>query len=155
MQEIVKKLTSLNKTISIMESCTGGALANEITNIEGASEVFKFGAVTYSNEFKIKMKINANLIDKYSVYSQEVANNMAYTIANFTNSNYAVGITGKLNKVDKYNLYSDNDVVYVSIYDKDLDKYYELKIKLEKKNRLECKQEVINEIIKLLKKIVL
>ena len=59
MEEIIKKLTKLDKTISTMESCTGGGLANAITNIEGASEVFKYGAVTYSNEFKIKMGVSS------------------------------------------------------------------------------------------------
>ncbi len=49
MKEIVNKLISLNKTISTMESCTGGAVSNSITNVDGASEAFKFGAVTYSN----------------------------------------------------------------------------------------------------------
>lgn len=40
-------------TISAMESCTGGAVANAITSIEGASEVLKFCVVTYCNEYKI------------------------------------------------------------------------------------------------------
>ncbi|MGM9875845.1 MAG: CinA family protein [Bacilli bacterium] len=43
---IVKLLIKNNKTISTMESCTGGGVANAITNIEGASEVFKFGALS-------------------------------------------------------------------------------------------------------------
>ena len=47
MKEIVQKLIKLNKTISTMESCTGGYIVNEITNIEGASDVLKFSAVTY------------------------------------------------------------------------------------------------------------
>ena len=47
MKKIIEKLTNLNKTISTMESCTGGGLANAITNIEGSSEVFKFSEVTY------------------------------------------------------------------------------------------------------------
>lgn len=38
-----------------MESCTGGALVSEITNIEGSSNVLKYSAVTYLNEFKIRM----------------------------------------------------------------------------------------------------
>ena len=45
-KEIVLRLTKKGKTIATMESCTGGALANAITNISGASEVFKFGAIT-------------------------------------------------------------------------------------------------------------
>ena len=45
LREIVKILTEKNKTISTMESCTGGGVANAITNIEGASEILKFSAV--------------------------------------------------------------------------------------------------------------
>ena len=63
MKRIVEKLRKLNKTISTMESCTGGGVANVITNIEGASEILKFSAVTYSNEFKIKMGVDKNIID--------------------------------------------------------------------------------------------
>ena len=78
MKEIVEKLIKLNKTISTMESCTGGSLAGSITNIPGASEIFKYGAVTYSNEFKIKMGVNKDVIDKYSVYSENTANEMIF-----------------------------------------------------------------------------
>ena len=54
LKKIISKLKENNKTISTMESCTGGALASLITDISGASAVFKYGAVTYSNEYKIK-----------------------------------------------------------------------------------------------------
>ena len=57
MKEIIELLTKRNETISTMESCVGGGIANAITNIEGASEVFKFSAITYANEFKIKMGV--------------------------------------------------------------------------------------------------
>ena len=46
MQEVINVLTKLNKTIATMESCTGGGVVNAITNIEGASEILKFSAVT-------------------------------------------------------------------------------------------------------------
>ena len=65
MEKIVNKLIEKNKTISTMESCTGGGLANEITSIEGASSILKYSAVTYSNEFKIKMGVKKEVIDKY------------------------------------------------------------------------------------------
>ena len=100
LKEIIKILTEKNKTISTMESCTGGGVANTITNIEGASEVLKFSAVTYSNEYKIKMGVDANIIDKYSVYSIKTAEEMSRKISAFANSNYGIGITGKLNRVD-------------------------------------------------------
>ena len=53
MKEVVELLIKKHKTISTMESCTGGGVANANTSIEGASEILKFSAVTYSNEFKI------------------------------------------------------------------------------------------------------
>ena len=127
MERVVKKLIELNKTISTMESCTGGEIVNAITNIPDASKVIKFSAVTYSNEFKIKMGVSEELINKYSVYSMEVANDMAMKIVNYTNSNYGVGITGKLKKIDENNLFGEDDLVYLSIYDKDKDKFYNKK----------------------------
>ena len=143
MKEIVEKLTKKNKTISTMESCTGGCLANKITNIEGSSEVFKFGAVTYSNEFKIKMGVDEKVIDKYSVYSKETSISMAKTISSYTNSNYGIGITGKLNRVDKNNPFGEDNIVYICIYEKENDKVYTFNIKVAKQSRKENKEEVI------------
>ena len=80
-KNIVLELTRKNKTISTMESCTGGGVSNAITNCEGASEVLKFSAVTYSNDYKIKMGVSSDIIDKYSVYSMECAKEMSYNIS--------------------------------------------------------------------------
>ena len=52
--EIVNKLIEKKQTIATMESCTGGGIANEITNISGASAIIKESYVTYCNEAKIK-----------------------------------------------------------------------------------------------------
>ncbi len=154
MKEIVKLLQEKNKTIATMESCTGGAISNEITNIEGASDVLKYSAVTYSNEFKIKMGVNKDVIDKYSVYSIETADEMSLNISKFANSNYGVGITGKLNRVDKYNPYGEDNVVFISIYDKDNDKYYNEIVEAIKGSRKENKELVIEKVIKMLNKII-
>ena len=147
MKRIVEKLKEKSKTISTMESCTGGGVANSITNIESASEVLKFSAVTYSNEFKIKMGVSSDIIDKYSVYSIETAMEMSKNISNFTNSNYGIGITGKLNRVDKNNLFGSDNIVYISIYDKDNNKFYNYNINVDKKSRKENKELVINLVI--------
>ena len=154
LREIIKILTEKNKTISTMESCTGGGVANAITNIEGASEVLKFSAVTYSNEYKIKMGVDANIINKYSVYSIKTAEEMSKNISSFANSNYGVGITGKLNRVDKHNLYGQDNIVYVSIYDKDNDKFYNGSIEVAKQSRKENKELVIELIINMLMSII-
>ena len=146
MQELVEKLIKKNKTISTMESCTGGGLVNEITNIEGASEVLKFSAVTYSNEYKIKMGVSSDIINKYSVYSIETAREMALKISEFTNSDYGVGITGKLNRVDKNNPYGKDNVVFISIYDAYKNKYYDIEIEANLGSRKENKKIVIDKI---------
>ena len=147
MQEVIELLTKLNKTIATMESCTGGGLVNAITNIEGASEVLKFSAITYSNEYKIKLGVNSETIDKYSVYSIEVAREMAYNITNYSKSNYGIGITGKLNRVDKNNLYGEDNITFVSIYDKDSNKYYDLTIEAIESTRALNKELIINKTI--------
>ena len=154
MKIVIDKLKEKNKTISTMESCTGGGVANSITNIEGASEVLKFSAVTYSNEFKIKMGVSSKVIDKYSVYSIETAMEMSKNISNFTNSNYGVGITGKLNRVDISNLYGSDNKVFISIYDKDLDKFYNYDIEVKEQSRKENKELVINLIIEKLLEVI-
>ena len=153
-KKIIEILTKKNKTISTMESCTGGCLVNSITNIEGSSEVLKFSAVTYSNEYKIKMGVNKEIIDKYTVYSIETDKEISKNISMYTNSNYGIGITGKLNRVDKNNLYGENNIVYVSIYDKDNDKYYNITIEVDKNTREKNKEMVILEVSKILLKII-
>lgn len=153
-RELIKILTDNNKTISTMESCTGGGLANAITSIEGASDILRFSAVTYSNEYKIKMGVSKDVIDKYTVYSIETAREMAYNITRFAESNYGVGITGKLNRVDKQNLFGEDNKVFFSIYDKDNDKYYDSDLIVKGPSRRENKEEVINKIIDNLLKII-
>lgn len=146
MKQIIELLKEKNKTISTMESCTGGGVANAITNIEGASEVLRYSAVTYSNEYKIKMGVSKDVIDTYSVYSMETAIEMAKNIALFANSNIGVGITGKLNRVDINNPYGEDNVVFISIYDKDNDKYYNYKVEATKGSRKDNKELVIDKI---------
>lgn len=154
MEKIVNKLIEKNKTISTMESCTGGGLANEITSIEGASSILKYSAVTYSNEFKIKMGVKKEVIDKYSVYSMQTADEMSSNISKFTNSDYGVGITGKLNRADENNNYGEDNVVFISIYDKENNKYYNKELKVTKKTRKENKLLVIEEVKNILLEII-
>lgn len=149
MKEVVELLNKNNKTISTMESCTGG-VANAITNIEGSSSIFMFGAVTYSNEYKIKMGVNRNIIEKYSVYSMETANEMSKSISTYTSSNYGVGITGKINKADPYNLYGENNKIFISIYDKDNDRYHNKEITASSVSRSKNKEIIIKEITEML-----
>lgn len=154
MEELVTILKRKNKTIAAMESCTGGGFANAVTNIEGCSDVIKYSAVTYSNEYKIKMGVSKKVIDEYSVYSIETAKEMSKAISLFANSNYGIGITGKLNRFDKNNLYGENNKVFISIYDNDDNKFYTNEINVTKETRDSNKELVINEIVDMLKEIL-
>ena len=97
-EKIVKSLNEKNKTISFMESCTGGFLANEITNVSGASNVLKVSLVTYSNKYKMKFGVTKNTLEKYTVYSIETAKEMAKQVSDFAASDIGIGITGELRK---------------------------------------------------------
>lgn len=95
-EKIVNFLKENNKTVSFMESCTGGYLANEITNISGASNVLKVSLVTYSNEYKMKFGVTRKTIGKYTVYSRETAKEMAKSVSDFAMSSFGIGVTGEL-----------------------------------------------------------
>lgn len=157
MERVVRELIEKGQTISTMESCTGGGIANAITNIPDASRVIKFSAVTYSNEYKIKMGVDSTLIDMYSVYSMAVAEDMAKKISEFAESDYGVGVTGKLKKSDPDNPQGEDDVVFLSIYDSNENMFYDTEVKLPYDDRAENKQEIIDifveKFLEIIKKI--
>lgn len=149
-KKIIEELINKNETIATMESCTGGGVADAITSIEGASSVLKFSAVTYSNEYKIKMGVDENIVEKYSVYSMQTAHEMALNISKFANADIGIGITGKLNRADENNNYGKDNEVFISIYYKDA--YFDKAICVDKKSRTENKKMVIDTIIEMLEK---
>ena len=153
-RNLVNELIDKNITIASMESCTGGGFANSITNIEGASDILKFSAVTYSNEYKIRMGVPEEIIDKYSVYSFEVSDSMALNISNFSHSDLGVGITGKLNRDDNNNPFGEDNVVFISIFDKREDKYYREKIEAVCESRSKNKDLVIAKICEMIREII-
>ncbi len=140
-EKLIHELTEKKLTISFMESASGGGLVNAVTNVEGASEVLEFSAVTYSNEFKIEMGVPQDVILKYTVYSMETAREMARSIKEFSHSSIGVGVTGKLNRVDKYNLYGDDHVVFVAVLYQET--FYEFTYCVQKKSRKENKEDLI------------
>ncbi len=112
---IIYKLIENGITISAMESCTGGLLASTITDVSGASDIFKGSFVTYCNEAKIMQGVDACCIEKYGVYSKETASAMAKAAMKQYNSMIGIGITGSLGRVDPNNADSQVGHVYVSI----------------------------------------
>ena len=153
-KNVVSKLIEKGFTISTMESCTGGGVCNERTNVPGASSVLLFSAITYSNSFKIKMGVDSEIIDKYSVYSMETAISMAKAVSSFSDSDIGVGITGKLKRGDPANDFGDDSTAYFSIYDKVNDKFYNVEIKCLYDSREDNKRLIIDKIIEKLEEIL-
>ena len=82
-------------TISLAESCSGGLVAKRITDIPGSSSYFLEGAVTYSNDAKIRsLGVSPQLLEEKGAVSSEVAMAMARRIRKLSGSDIALAITG-------------------------------------------------------------
>lgn len=87
--------TEKNKTLSLAESCTGGKIAQAITDLPGASKYFRGGVVTYATDTKTDvLGVPQPIIDEYSVVSREVAEAMASGVKKLYKSDYAIATTG-------------------------------------------------------------
>ena len=145
LKEIIEKMASMNHKISTMESCTGGGISNAITNVPGASEVINFAAVTYSNEYKVKMGVDPRIIEKFGVYSLETAKAMAKSISLLTGSDIGIGVSGNLNLNDP--IENKGGIVYFSIYEIIEKKFYSKVINIKNADREASKKAIINVII--------
>ena len=94
-QTVVELLKEKNLTVAFAESCTGGLLANSITDIGGASAVFRCGIVAYANEVKIKvLGVDAEVIEANGAVDAEVARQMADGARKIFGDDIGIGITG-------------------------------------------------------------
>ena len=76
--DIFQRCLQKNLVITTIESCTGGLVSSEITNIPGSSKVFEKGLITYSNESKVRLLgISKKIIKEYGAVSREVISQMA------------------------------------------------------------------------------
>jgi nicotinamide-nucleotide amidase len=96
LEEVVASaLTENRATIAVAESCTGGLLAERLTNIPGSSSYFLGGVVCYSNELKSALvNVPAELIESKGAVSPEVALALAEGIRKTTGATIGVGVTG-------------------------------------------------------------
>jgi nicotinamide-nucleotide amidase len=92
---IAKQLVSKKQTLSLAESCTGGAISERITAIPGASGYFKGSIIPYETRKKVRvLGVEDDLIKKYSVVSAPVAESMATHARKMFNTDYALATTG-------------------------------------------------------------
>ena len=88
-------LDSRNYTLAVAESCTGGYLSNEVTNVSGCSSYMKGGIIAYSNDIKIRhLNVPEAEIEKHGAVSKPVALAMAQGISERFDSDIGVSTTG-------------------------------------------------------------
>jgi nicotinamide-nucleotide amidase len=88
-------LKEKNLKIAVAESCTGGLISHNFTNISGSSEYFDRGIVSYSNNAKLELlDVSENIIEEYGAVSEQVAKAMAEGIRKKSNVDIGISITG-------------------------------------------------------------
>ena len=92
---IGRLLTQQGATIAVAESCTGGHIADRLTNISGSSAYFERGVVTYSNASKVNLLgVPEDIIARDGAVSESVAVAMAEGVRRIAGTNFGVSTTG-------------------------------------------------------------
>ena len=82
-------------SIAVAESCTAGLIASKLTTLPGSSSYFNGGVVAYQNEIKIKiLGVSQSIIDEKTEVSVEVVNQMAKSVLEKFDANFAIATTG-------------------------------------------------------------
>lgn len=94
-ETVVDLLVRCGYSVSTAESCTGGLIAGTLVNVAGASEVFREGYVTYSNEAKEKLVgVSHEILETYGAVSEQTAEEMARGAATAAGAEAALSSTG-------------------------------------------------------------
>ena len=116
MEETLKNLFAENGfTLATAESCTGGQIASLLTSVSGASSYFSGSMVTYATQSKINLlSVLAEIIEKHSVNSAEVAEAMASGVRQKLKTDFAISTTGNAGP-SKGDSDADLGTVYIGI----------------------------------------
>lgn len=110
-----RKLKEKGLTIATAESCTGGKIGQMMAAVGEASAYFKGSLVTYATQSKIDvLGVSKEVIEKYSVVSEEVAFKMVKNVKQIMGSDYAIATTGNAGP-SKGDSDADLGVVYIAI----------------------------------------
>jgi nicotinamide-nucleotide amidase len=92
---LLRNLREKRMTISVAESCTGGLIAKELTDVAGSSDVFKGGIIAYCNEVKERiLRVPKNIMVKHGAVSEQTVRAMAVGAANTIQTRCAISISG-------------------------------------------------------------
>jgi nicotinamide-nucleotide amidase len=94
-RQIQEALYNHNETLGTAESCTGGRVAEAIISVPGASQYFKGGVVSYTNEVKENLlHVSAQVLAEQTAVCEEVAREMVIGACDALNCDYAISATG-------------------------------------------------------------
>lgn len=92
---VVEANRAAGRRVAVAESCTGGLVSAALTEIQGASDVFEAGFVTYANDAKLAMLgVSSDVLDTFGAVSIAVAWSMAQQALKKSGADVAVAITG-------------------------------------------------------------
>ena len=96
MEEVVgRRLAMTDFTLAVAESCTGGLIAQRLTNVPGSSKYFIEGVVTYSNDSKTRLLgVDKKVIKEFGAVSQQVARDMARGVRHKAKTDFGLAVTG-------------------------------------------------------------
>ncbi len=95
LSDVVGKLLLARKqTLAVMESLTGGLLANRITDVPASSAYFIGGVVAYSTALKTQMGVPSGVLEQYGAISEETARAMAHAARELLGADFGLGVTG-------------------------------------------------------------
>jgi len=96
MEEVVgRRLAITGFTLAVAESCTGGLIAQRLTNVAGSSKYFIEGVVTYSNESKARLLgVDRKVIREFGAVSSQVARDMARGVRHYAKTDFGLAVTG-------------------------------------------------------------
>lgn len=93
--EIIEFLLKANKTIAIVESCTGGLLNYAFGKVSGASSVYRGGIISYQNAIKSEvLGVDREILEAKSAYSFEVLDLMLAGVLSVMQSDFAIATSG-------------------------------------------------------------
>lgn len=94
-QKIIDDLRQAKQSLATAESCTGGYIGHLLTSLPGSSEVYKGGAISYSNELKMSiLGVHPETLERFGAVSEEVALEMAIGAQQHFQVDYSVAVTG-------------------------------------------------------------
>jgi nicotinamide-nucleotide amidase len=92
---IGRLLVEKKATLAIAESCTGGLVANRITNVSGSSQYFDRGIVTYSNAAKVQtLEVSEEILQQHGAVSEACAKAMAAGVRRISGTTFGLSTTG-------------------------------------------------------------